>query len=506
MSFAKFKIFLLALILHSALSYGQQENNADSTTIPSITQIPLKFITRTNDKIDKYSNRLSSKTEKTLLKLTKWENKIKKLLDKASPETAAQLFGEGKQTFASMLQKIQEGKQLAENTKAHYNEYNDKLVTNIKYLETQKAELDKKYVQPLAKAKEKATRLETTVTETETAEKLISERKKELLTQAYKVLGKNKYISKMQQECYYYTETLKNYKELFTDPTKAEAKAMELLGQIPAVKDFVKQNSMLASLFGNPSPFGGVGGGSASLAGLQTRASVNSLIQGRIAAGGPNAAAQISANIQAAQSELTKLKDKYLTPSLSTSGEVEDGLPAFKKSETKSKTFAQRIEIGSNVQFGKPNRFVSSQADLAMSVGYRLNDRSLVGIGLSYKLDYGSINDFYLRHGGVGLRSFVDYKISKTRGGTKGGGFFISGGYEMNYNQAFKNFNEVSTGLGRTGIGNALQSSGLLGISKKISLKTKWIKGTKLSLLYDFLYNSHVVPTQPVVFRVGYNF
>jgi hypothetical protein len=112
MGFAKFKIILLALILHSACSYGQD------TIVPSITQIPLKFITNTNHKIEKYSNRLSSKTEKTLQKLTKWENKIHKLLLKADPATAAQLFGEGKLTYASMLQKIQEGKQLAENTKA----------------------------------------------------------------------------------------------------------------------------------------------------------------------------------------------------------------------------------------------------------------------------------------------------------------------------------------------------------------------------------------------------
>ncbi len=109
MGFAKFTIFLLALILHSAHSYGQD------TIIPSITKIPLKFIQQTNDKIDKYSNRITSKTEKTLQKLTKWENKIQSLLLKANPAVAEQLFGEGKQTFAGMLQKIQEGKALTEN-------------------------------------------------------------------------------------------------------------------------------------------------------------------------------------------------------------------------------------------------------------------------------------------------------------------------------------------------------------------------------------------------------
>jgi hypothetical protein len=496
MSFAKFKIILLALILHSAFSYGQD------TVIPSITKIPLKFIEQTNNKIEKYSHRITSKTEKTLQKLAKWEAKIYKLLQKADPTIAEQLFGQGKETFASMLQKVQEGKALVENTKAQYNEYRDKLTSNIKYIETQQAELNGKYVQPLKKAKQTIQQLETDVAETETAEKLIHQRKKELIGKAYKALGKSKYLTKINKEAFYYTETLNNYKTLFNDPKKAEQKALELLGKIPAVREFVQQNSMLASLFGNHSPQVSA----ASLAGLQTRASMQSLIQGRITAGGPNAAAQISANMQAAQAELATLKDKILKAASSNTVEGEDGMPSFKKSEVKSKTFKQRLEFGSNTQFGKPNRYTSSQADLGLSLGYKLNDKSIVGIGFSYKIDYGAIDNFYVKHGGVGLRSFVDYKISSPRGETKGGGFYISGGYEMNYNNSFKNFADLNTGFGRVGLGNGWQQSGLVGVSKKIAFKTKFVKGTKLQLLYDFLYKTHAVQTQPVVFRVGYNF
>ena len=46
----------------------------------------------------------------------------------------------------------------------------------------------------------------------------------------------------------------------------------------------------------------------------------------------------------------------------------------------------------------------------------------------------------------------------------------------------------------------------LLGISKKLKIKTKLFKETKFSLLYDMLYRQHVPATQAVVFRVGYNF
>jgi hypothetical protein len=496
MGFLKIKIILLALTLHSAYSYGQQDTTIP--TIPNITEIPLKFIKKTNDKIDKYSSRLTSKTEKTLEKLSKFEAKIKKLLEKTSPQTAQQLFGEGRETFASMLAKVKEGKSLVEENRKRYDQYRDQLSTNIKYLETQKGQLDTKYLKPLTKAKQKITELDKTVTETETAERLIKERKKQLITEAYKVLGKSKYLKKINEESYYFSETLQNYKQIFSEPGKAEQKALELLGKIPAVKDFVQQNSMLVSLFGNPSS---TASGGASLAGLQTRASVNNLISNRIAAGGPNAAAQVSANMQAAQAELTKLKDKIIKASNgngSSRQEGEDGLPSFKKKDLKSKTFKQRIELGSNFQFGRPNRYTSSQADLGMSIGYKLNDKSLVGVGFSYKLNYGSIDNFYLQHGGVGLRSFVDWKLKKQ--------FFLSGGYEMNFNQSFKTYSDLINANGTRGIGNNWQSSGLIGISKKINMKTKWVKGTKLQLLYDMLYNTHVVKVQPIIFRVGYNF
>ena len=132
MNFAKITIVLLALTLHSADSHAQADTIIEA--IPNITEIPLKFIKQTNDKIDKYNNRITSKTEKTLEKLAKWENKIHKLLLKTNPAVAEQLFGVGRETFASMLQKVKEGKALSEQYKSSYDAYRDNLVTNIRVL------------------------------------------------------------------------------------------------------------------------------------------------------------------------------------------------------------------------------------------------------------------------------------------------------------------------------------------------------------------------------------
>ncbi|MBK9381709.1 MAG: hypothetical protein IPN39_10305 [Chitinophagaceae bacterium] len=50
------------------------------------------------------------------------------------------------------------------------------------------------------------------------------------------------------------------------------------------------------------------------------------------------------------------------------------------------------------------------------------------------------------------------------------------------------------------------QQSGLIGISKTVPVKSKFFKKTSLKLLWDFLSYQQVPRTQPVIFRIGYNF
>ena len=49
-----------------------------------IQQLPARFLIQVDKKINTYSNRITSKTEKTLIKLSKWENKIHSLLQKVT--------------------------------------------------------------------------------------------------------------------------------------------------------------------------------------------------------------------------------------------------------------------------------------------------------------------------------------------------------------------------------------------------------------------------------------
>ena len=311
----------------------------------------------------------------------------------------------------------------------------------------------------------------------------IKERKALLVKETGKYV-KQKLLTKISKEDYYYGEALANYRELFSDRTKAEALAKRALGEIPAFREVMKKNSMLASLFRMPGSDAS-GNSSASLAGLQTRASVQDLIQQRIAAGGPNAAGQLQQNLAEAQTKLSELKDKLLKGGvIGSGGEAE--MPGFKPNGQKSRTLWQRLEYGFDIQFAKTNGYLPSTTDIAVSIGYRLNDKSVIGAGLSYKLGLGSINHLRFSSEGIGLRSYLDWKIK--------GQWYASGGYEMNYRSTFKSIVELKDA--------SWQYSALTGISRQYMVSKK-LKG-EVKVLYDFMANRHVPAGSPFVFRVGY--
>ena len=141
-------------------------------------------------------------------------------------------------------------------------------------------------------------------------------------------------------------------------------------------------------------------------------------------------------------------------------------------------------------QSTKSGLYFPTTTDFGLSIGYRLNDKSTIGIGGSYKVGWGrDIRHISATSEGVGLRSFIDIKIK--------GSFFFSGGYEYNYQPP----TERSIALA-----GAWTQSGLLGISKIMSIKTKFFKKTRMQLLWDFLSYRQEPRMQPVKVRIGYNF
>jgi len=88
----------------------------------------------------------------------------------------------------------------------------------------------------------------------------------------------------------------------------------------------------------------------------------------------------------------------------------------------------------------------------------------------------------------MGLRSFVDVKLK--------GSFWMSGGYEQNYQQAFGKI-DILKDISHW------QQSGLIGITKKYKIGKKT---SNMQLLWDFLSYQQIPKTPAIKFRVGYTF
>ncbi|OJY84607.1 MAG: hypothetical protein BGP13_20405 [Sphingobacteriales bacterium 40-81] len=262
---------------------------------------------------------------------------------------------------------------------------------------------------------------------------------------------------------------------------------------------------MLSSLFPVPDNYGTPQG----LAGLQTRADVQQLMQQQIAmpaTNGANAnpAQYLQQQMQQAQGELTKLKDKLNQLGINGGGSSDMAMPDFKPNQQKTKSFLKRIELGTNFQTQRATNYFPVTTDVALTAGYKLTDKSIIGIGLSGKIGWGkSWKQVKLTAEGLGLRVFAEWKtpdLFKTNSRFLGSLWFTAGA-ELNYHSTieslavFKNYSNWT-------------KSALAGLTKKYSMNSPLKKGKKvqgtMSVLYDFLYNKHIPPTPAVVWRVGW--
>lgn len=442
---------------------------------------PQKWAASIEKKSEKLAEKIIAKSQKTLSRLQRQEEKIykKKLKGKDSLQAKAELAAI-KEKYRAPGEKIKNP--VLASTVKQYIPKLDSLSTSLKFLDANGA--GGKVKDALAKTQSMQDKFQ----QAEEIKQFIRERRQQLKDQLEK-LGLTRQLKKFNKEVYYYSAQVEEYKEVLKDSKKAERKALELLNKTKFFKDFMRRNSQLASMFRMPGdPDDPVS--TANLAGLQTRAQVNNLIQEQIAAGGPNAQAQFRQNLQEAQGKLNELKNKVSQPG---SGGSDIEMPErFKPNNQKTKSFLQRMEYGTNIQTQKATNFFPVTSDIGLSLGYKLNDKSIIGIGASYKMGWGrGWNDIAISHQGMGLRSYIDYKIK--------GSFWLSGGYEQNYKTSFRDFSQLRDYSG-------WQRSGLIGLSKVVSLKTKFFKKTKLQLMWDFLSYEQVPRTQAIVFRIEYKF
>ena len=476
----KHYLFLLAVL--GALSSVLQ---AQDSTVEKLTQLPKEYLSLVNKKASALEGRLDRKTEQALTQLQKREEKIRRRLFRLDLVKSVQVFASAKERYSQIRGKLkqQEGSSL-------YIPYLDTLKTSLQFLQKNQQYLAKvKDVESkMHKAVEEVKELEGSLRKAEYVKAFITERKAYLKNQLAS-LDFAKELKRLNKQAYYYSEQISEYKEVLKDKKKMERKAIELLSRTKVFQDFMRKHSQLASLFRMP---GGEDRSGASLQGLQTRAQVNNLLQARMRSGA-DVQAQLQQNIKNAQAELNGLKDKiikYSSGDYGNSGSSDMEVPDFKPNSQKSKSFLKRLEYGTNLQTLKGKYSFPTTSDIGLSLGYKMNDKSILGVGASYRVGLGrGWDNIQISHQGIGLRSFVDYQLK--------GSLFISGGYEQNYRSEFKSIEQLKQY-------SAWQSSGLVGVSKKYQISKK-VKGN-MQLLWDFLSYQQIPKTQAILFRIGYSF
>jgi hypothetical protein len=367
-----------------------------------------KFLSTVNEKLSKFNHKLNRRSEKTLATFHKAElrliNKMfakDSLLAKAHLAEANRKYDELKSTIIQTATTAMEGE---------YNPYIDTVQTFLHLVDKNKNAFPDLTTKQLDNAKKYLATAQAKLRYSDDIKKYLSTQK-EALRNAAKQLNIVTKFKQLEKTAYYYNEYVKEYSTVLKDKKKIEKKLMGLLMNNNKVKDFFAKNSMLASLFRIPDANGVDMSNMPMLAGVQTRANINALISQRASTGGPNAATAIRTQIQNAKSELDKLKTKLQQYGTTTDA---DGQPlGFKPNTQKTKPFFKKLEYGANIQSLKGSNGFPAISDLAVSLGYKLNDKSVFSVGGSYKLGLGQGWDkIKLSSQGISLRSNIDWKMA----------------------------------------------------------------------------------------------
>ena len=474
------RILFLWVLAFFCLNLSAQESQ------DSLAFRPEAYVKAVSQQVEKLEGKVSKENQRVL---RKWQRQHAKLLREISQvdSAAAQRL---QQQIDQQAAKLQHSLQQPAEKLGQYLPSFDSLQSSFQFLESGQLATVKDRLDPklLGAASDQLQSLKNQLAGAHSIEQLLKEQQ-QLLRGKLESLGMLRSLKAMNKTVYYYQAQISEYKTLLKDHKKAARKGLAALKKTRLFQDFMRRNSELASLFrlpGDPND----PNAAASLAGLQTRAQVNGLIQQQVASGGPNAAGQLRSNISQARSQLNTLKDKVLKLG---GGSSDMAMPdGFRPNPYKVKKFWQRIELGANIQSQRARGWLPTRSDIGFSIGYQFRPTIIAGVGGSYRVGWGSdIRHISISHQGISLRSFVDVKLK--------GSFWLTGGYEQNQVEEV----DASGNLK----GNWVwQPSGLVGVSKVISLRSKLLKKTKLMLLWDFLRHQQKAPGQAIVLRVGYGF
>jgi hypothetical protein len=476
-------ICLIVALPFAAFPQIKEDSSIASSNLSE--KLTGKYIGDLSSRSGKISCDIDRQSARYLDQLQRQESKIQKQLAKVDSIGAKKIFANSVQKYEQVQNSIRDKSQALLTSCGKYIPWTDTALTSLKFLQ-QNALLSKMGGQSaqIQAAISKVRALEDEFKQADNIKEFIRQRK-EYLKQEIANYSLGDELKNYNAQAYYFSQQINQYRQAWNNPDQMESKAVDLLNKLPVFQAFMRKNSMLAGIFDVPGDYGSSGG----VAGLQTRDQTEQLVKQKMMTMGANGMQTAQANIQSAQSQIASLRNK-LNQFGSGGGDVPDKL---QPNTQKTKTLFNRLEYGINVQSTHSTYFFPMVTNFGLSLGYKLNDKgNSVGIGASYIMGWGSdIQHIALSSQGIGFRSFVNIQLKKS--------FFASGGLEYNYEQPFSSYQDIRNI-------QLWQTSGLIGISKIISIKSKLFKKTMIQFFWDFLSYQQIPQTQPFKFRFGYNF
>jgi hypothetical protein len=475
--------------------------SADSV-IGKALSFPSRLFSHIQSKTAHIDQQLSVQTEKMLKRMQQKEAQMANRLEEKDRLGAKQLFANSQSEYALLLHKLSsDSGSRPFQPSGQYQPYVDSLQGSLSFLKGNPqliagnaGSLPANLQNDLHSAATGLVQAQAKI-QVATEAKAFVQQRKQLISQyiAQHASVQNllsKPFSAMNRETYYYGQRLQQYREMLNSPDKLEKQALAKLSGLPAFQTFMKNNSQLSGLFKIPGSGGGLTASTAQpIPGLQTHSQVSQQVQGQVSASGDAGMGVFQSKLQSAQSQLNSYKNKL---SQLGAGAGPGDVPDFRPNDQKTKTLWHRLEYGANFQTTHTNYYYPIVTDLGLSLGYRLGHGRVIGVGASYKMGWGSgINHISISSQGVGLRSFLQLPIKSS--------FSATGGFEYNHTTPFTSYQQLKQLQYWT-------KSGLVGVTKTISMKSRVFKKTQLQLLWDFLSYQQVPKTQPVLFRIGYNF
>ena len=470
----------------------------NAQSIDSVTGKVLSFPSRLLGKIQSRTawldRQLTRQTEKMLREMARQEARLQKKMAGVDSASAQALFSGGAAHYTALAQQMRSDSGLkGRSFSGIYPPYLDSLQGSVAFLHQNQQWLNStpstQQLNQLARANTQLQALQAKMMDADQVKSYVQQRKQQISQYISQHANLQSALAKplagMNKQVFYYSQQLREYKEMWNNPDQLTQRALTLLNRVPAFQTFMKDHSMLAGLFHIPGGYGS----SQALSGLQTKDQIAQQIQGQVSAGGAAGASTLQSNLQSAESQLDGYKSKL---SSLGAGNGDLDLPNFKPNDQKTKTFWRRLEYGANFQTTRNNYMFPTVTDFGLSLGYKLGHNNVVGVGASYKLGWGNgVQHIALSSQGVGLRSFLQIKLK--------GSFSATGGFEYNYTTPFTSYQQLRQLQHWT-------KSGLVGVTKTVSMKSRVFKKTTVSLLWDFLSYYQTPHTQPILFRLGYGF